>query len=92
MTNAMTNEKSLVTPSINACAWRSRIVGGLTGEMNNTITVWEDGTWKLWKELDAYYARNDTKPDWFLEVKLEETDILELFNAMCVESITIRHS
>jgi hypothetical protein len=30
--------------------------------MDECITVWQDGTWKRWSSLDAYYARND--PDW----------------------------
>jgi hypothetical protein len=35
-----------------------------------TITVWQDGTWKLWRSLDAYYAAND--PYWLLNIPVEE--------------------
>lgn len=32
------------------------------------ITVWRDGSWKVWRSLDATYAEND--PDWLLTIPL----------------------
>jgi hypothetical protein len=34
------------------------------------VTVWEDGTWRVWGSPDAYYARND--PGWLLEIPFSE--------------------
>ena len=34
------------------------------------ITVWKDGTWVVWGELDAYYAQND--PEWLLTILLKD--------------------
>lgn len=36
--------------------------------MNGTITVWCDGTWKLWSAADAGYASSD--PDWLLNINI----------------------
>ena len=35
---------------------------------NETITVWEDGTWKVWRGLDAEYAANDE--NWLVNIPL----------------------
>jgi hypothetical protein len=35
-----------------------------------TITVWKDGSWKLWRKGDAYYAAND--PDWLTNIDLDQ--------------------
>ncbi len=34
------------------------------------VTVWTNGTWKVWNVLDAIYARND--PDWLCDFGLNE--------------------
>ncbi len=32
------------------------------------ITVWKDGSWKIWSSLDAEYAANDV--DWLVNIPL----------------------
>jgi hypothetical protein len=32
----------------------------------NAITVWKDGTWKVWQATDAHYAEND--PEWLVTI------------------------
>jgi hypothetical protein len=34
------------------------------------VTVWKDGTYRVWGAMDAYYARND--PDWLAEFGVSE--------------------
>lgn len=38
-----------------------------------SITIWKDGSWKVWAYLDAYYAQND--PDWLTTISLEELSL-----------------
>lgn len=35
---------------------------------DETLTVWKDGTHRVWRKADAYYARND--PDWLMDFDL----------------------
>lgn len=42
-----------------------------------SVTVWKDGTWKMWSCRDAEYARDD--PDWLTEFSMKE--LLELAEA-----------
>lgn len=37
-------------------------------EVMNAITVWKDGTWKVWQATDAHYAEND--PEWLVTIPL----------------------
>ena len=37
-------------------------------KMDKVITVWKDGTWKLWDSLDAQYAANDK--DWLVNIPI----------------------
>jgi hypothetical protein len=34
------------------------------------VTVWKDGTWKVWAKESAVYARSDS--DWLCEMSLQE--------------------
>lgn len=34
------------------------------------ITVWKDGTWKVWSVGDAEHAQND--PEWLVTIPLSE--------------------
>lgn len=34
------------------------------------ITVWNDGTWKVWSATDAHYAENE--PNWLVTIPLSE--------------------
>ncbi len=38
--------------------------------VDSCITVWRDGTWKVWDEGDALYARQDF--DWLLDFPLQQ--------------------
>ncbi len=38
--------------------------------MDTSITVWTDGTWKVWSSLDAYYAQEDA--DWLVTIPCAE--------------------
>lgn len=40
---------------------------------NRAITVWKDGTWKLWSDGDAYYAQNDS--NWLATIPLKDIDL-----------------
>lgn len=31
----------------------------MQGGQEPVITVWQDGTWRLWGAMDAYYAQSD---------------------------------
>lgn len=35
---------------------------------DETITVWKDGTWKCWRNLDATYVTDD--PNWLVNIPL----------------------
>lgn len=37
---------------------------------SKTITVWKDGTWKLWRNRDAELAVDD--PNWLLSILLDK--------------------
>ena len=37
-------------------------------DTNKTITVWKDGSWKVWNSYDAELATND--PDWLVNINL----------------------
>lgn len=48
-------------------------------EMDFIITVWKDGTWKLWSTTDAHYACNDKNPDWLVNIPINENgDLLQI--------------
>jgi hypothetical protein len=36
------------------------------------ITVWKDGTWKVWGAMDTFYAQSD--PDYLTTITLDEID------------------
>lgn len=43
-------------------------------DKNYYLTIWQDGTWKIWRQADAGYAAND--PNWcvnlpFVEIQAE---------------------
>ena len=40
--------------------------------LKKAITVWQDGSWKIWSTTDAGYACNDTDPDWLLTIPFDE--------------------
>ncbi|MCJ7559161.1 hypothetical protein MUO79_00905 [Candidatus Bathyarchaeota archaeon] len=42
--------------------------------IEETITVWTDGTWKIWANLDAEYAAND--PNWLVNIPCKELEEL----------------
>lgn len=35
-----------------------------------TMTIWNNGTWRLWTATDAHYAANDA--DWLVNIPLKE--------------------
>jgi len=37
---------------------------GLTNKI--AVSIWKDGSWKVWGGMDAYYAQND--PDYLLTI------------------------
>ncbi len=39
--------------------------------MKNAITVWKDGTWKVWQAMDAQLAENDY-PDILVTIPLPQ--------------------
>ena len=53
----------------------NKIRNGLKPEENEKstdkpiITVWKNGTYKIWRLSDAHYAAND--PDWLVNIELE---------------------
>lgn len=34
------------------------------------VTVWKDGTWKVWGAMDAFYAQTD--PDYLVTIAIKE--------------------
>lgn len=34
------------------------------------VTVWKDGTWKVWGAMDAFYAQSD--PDYLVTIPLKD--------------------
>lgn len=36
------------------------------------ITVWRDGTWKVWHAMDAFYAQSD--PDYLVTIALRDIE------------------
>lgn len=34
------------------------------------VTVWKDGTWKVWGAMDAFYAQSD--PDYLVTIALKD--------------------
>ena len=65
-------------------------------KMDAIISVYKDGTWKLWKgkhyKLDAHYACDE--PDWLVNIPatgIDEEDIVNIFRQMCEESINPDH-
>ena len=44
----------------------------------NVITVWRDGTWLLWRNLDAEYATDD--PDWLVNIPVGQINAVKKSN------------
>lgn len=40
--------------------------------MKMAITVWKDGSWKVWRAPDAYYAQDD--PDHLVNIPLPQPE------------------
>ena len=39
-------------------------------ERGESITIWKEGNYRIWRKGDAVYAEND--PDWLLTIHLDE--------------------
>lgn len=37
---------------------------------DQVVTVWKDGTWKVWGAMDAFYAQSD--PDYLVTIALKD--------------------
>ncbi len=44
-------------------------------DKSKTITIWTDGTWKIWQSRDAELAANDD--NWFLNILCSELDLIK---------------
>lgn len=51
-------------------AYQEHLDAARNANAGSAITIWKDGNWKRWNELDAKYAEKD--PDWLLTIPLSE--------------------
>jgi len=42
----------------------------MAADQELVLTVWKDGTWKVWGAMDAYYSRGD--PNYLVTIPLKE--------------------
>ena len=55
----------IITPQEIAVFWTS-----VLADNQRVITVWADGTWKVWNAMDAFYSQTD--PDYLVTVSLSD--------------------
>lgn len=53
-------------------AYQEHLDAARNANAGSAITIWTDGNWKRWNELDAKYAEKD--PDWLLTIPLSEVE------------------
>ena len=41
---------------------------------SEVVTIWSDGSWKVWRQLDAAYADGDKNPDFVCNISIQEIE------------------